>query len=460
MRQMKTFTLWLRSLSIRLSYEWRRLGGLRALVFRLAEIQHAEGWTGIRKRLLNLTARATRLALHENTLSGKTVQPAASTASGELLPPGVLLIGHPYAILGVGENLRAVSLALGSSDIPFQICNAFEPHAKGNTLLQDFPYQEQAAIPYRKHSTNLFCLNANEMDMALSYLGSEIFDKSHNIACWMWELSEFPDEWTGNFRYVQEIWAQSRFVQEAIARKSPIPVIWMPQVVEPGAADPAIAQALGVPKDVFTFLFFFDFTSHIARKNPRAVIDAFKLAFKNSAGDSVALVVKMNGMNKCPHEYRSFIDSVRNQDKRIIFIDEVLSDREIKGLICGCDVFVSLHRSEGFGRGIAEAMYYGKPTVATGYSGNMDFTNCFNSCLVDYHFVPVEKGEYPFWKGQFWAEPDIEHAAHWMHRLYQDRQLCRSIGERAAESIRATHSARAAGMRMRGRLNKINAQKI
>ncbi|WP_411885142.1 glycosyltransferase [Polaromonas sp. YR568] len=457
---MKTSKLWLRSLSIRLSSEWQRLGGLRALVLRLAAIQRAEGWAGIQKRLLHLTARGPRLATDESTHPGKTEENRADTAPEEITAPGVLLIGHPHAILGVGENLRAISLALGSSDIPFKICNAFEPHAKGNALLQDFSYQEQAAIPYRKHSTNLFCLNANEMDMALSYLGSEIFDKSHNIACWMWELSGFPDEWTGNFRYVQEIWAQSRFVQEAIAKKSPVPVIWMPQVVEPGAADPAIAQALGIPKDVFTFLFFFDFTSHMARKNPRAVIDAFTLAFKNGAGESVALVVKMNGMDKCPHEYRSFLDSVSNQDKRIIFIDKVLSDREIKGLISGCDVFVSLHRSEGFGRGIAEAMYYGKPTVATGYSGNMDFTNCFNSCLVDYHFVPVQKGEYPFWKGQFWAEPDIEHAAHWMHRLYQDRQLCRSIGEQAAESIRATHSALAAGTRMRDRLDKINAQKI
>lgn len=460
MRPMKTFTLWLRSLSIRLSSEWQRFGGLRALALRLAAIQRAEGWAGIQKRLLRLTARGPRSATDENTHPGKTGEKRADTAPEEITAPGVLLIGHPHAILGVGENLRAISLALGSSDIPFKICNAFGPHSKTNALLQDFSYHEQAAALNKKHGTNLFCLNANEMDMALSYLGSEVFDKSYNIACWMWELSEFPDRWVGNFRYVQEIWAQSRFVQEAIARKSPVPVIWMPQVVEPGAADPAVAQALGVPKDAFTFLFFFDFTSHVARKNPRAVIDAFNLAFKNSADRSVALVVKMNGMDKCPHEYRTFIDSVRNQDTRIIFIDKVLSDREIKGLICGCDVFVSLHRSEGFGRGIAEAMYYGKPTIATGYSGNMDFTNYFNSCLVDYHFVPVRKGEYPFWKGQFWAEPDIQHAAQWMHRLHQDRQLCQSIGGRAAESIRATHSAHAAGMRMRDRLNKISAEKI
>lgn len=450
---MKSSSLWLRSLSIRLTYEWQRLGGLRPLILRLVEIQRSEGWAGVRKRIFNLTKRAARLVAYEDSQTESTAQ-GITTGAGALVP-GVLLIGHPYGILGVGENLRAIATALDTSGIPFHICNAFEPQSKHNALLQDFPYGGKVAALTSRYRTNLFCLNANEMGMALTYLGPDIFDKSYSIACWMWELSEFPDRWTGNFRYVQEIWAQSRFVQEAIARKSPVPVIWMPQVVEPGVADSGIAQTLGVPKNMFTFLFFFDFTSYISRKNPRAVIEAFHLAFDASANESVALVVKMNGMDKCIDEYRNFMDSIGSPDGRIIFIDKVLSDREIKGLISGCDVFVSLHRSEGFGRGIAEAMYYGKPTIATGYSGNMDFTNHFNSCLVDYNIVPVRKGEYPFWKGQFWAEPDIKHAAWWMRRLYEDRGLCDTIGKRAAESIRATHGAHVAGMRMRERLVEI-----
>lgn len=447
---MKSASLWLRSLSIRLTYEWQRLGGLRPLILRLVEIQHSEGWSGIQQRFLNLTKRVGRLATYKDTQTKNAGQ--GKTTCAEAGAPGVLLIGHPCAILGVGENLRAIATALGSSNIPFHICNAFEPHSMHNALLLDFIHDGQAVIPTSRYRANLFCLNANEMDMVLTYLGPEIFDKSYNIACWMWELSEFPDKWTGNFRYVQEIWAQSRFVQEAIARKSPVPVIWMPQVIEPGPADPEIAHALGVPKNVFTFLFFFDFTSYIARKNPRAVIDAFRLAFDANVNESVALIVKMNGMDKCIDAYRSFMDSIGSRDDRIVFIDKVLSDREIKGLISGCDVFVSLHRSEGFGRGIAEAMYYGKPTIATGYSGNMDFTNHFNSCLVDYNIVPVRKDEYPFWRGQFWAEPDIKHAARWMCRLYEDRSLCDAIGRRAAESIRVTHGAHVAGMRMRERL--------
>lgn len=443
--------LWFRSVVIRLAYEWRRIGGLHSLLLRLASIWREDGWQGIQRRFQNLTKKTVSSGVDKFAHSQI---PDTSTRT-EITSPGVLLIGHPYAITGVGENLRAISLAIGSVDIPFQICNAFDPCLTSSELKQDFPCGSKVAPLNHKFGSNLFCMNANEMDMALTYLGSEIFENSYNIAYWMWELSEFPSQWAGNFRYVQEIWAQSRFVQEAISKKSPVPVVWMPQVVEPGPADPNIAQELGIPKNKFAFLFFFDFTSHIARKNPNAVIKAFQIAFQADNKESVVLIVKMNGIDKHIDDYKRFMHSIGNLDSRIIFIEQVLSDHEIKGLISGCDAFVSLHRSEGFGRGLAEAMYYGKPTIATGYSGNMDFTNHSTSGIVDFSFVPVGKDEYPFWQGQFWAEPDISHAARWMRRLYEDRGLCDSMGKHAAKSIRDTHSALVTGIRMKRRLMEL-----
>lgn len=438
-----------RYLAIRILYEWRRFGGLRPLLGRILAIHRTEGWQGLLLRMNNLLGRLPGL--------GKSC-PADRAPQGIPTPaPGsqyLQLIGHPYGILGVGENLRAIAVALDAGNIPFNILDAFGAD-RDDSLLQDFRYKDRLTTARQPAPINIFCLNANEMDMVLSHQGPDLFKNATNIACWMWELAEFPKQWCGNFRYVQEIWAQSRFVQESISKKSPVPVIWMPQVVEPGLADPEIAKALGVPDDCFTFLFFFDFTSFIARKNPMAVIEAFRLAFDSNDHLRVALVVKMNGIDKCPADYQRFISEFENSDQRVIFIDKVLSSREIKGLIAGCDVFVSLHRSEGFGRGIAEAMYYGKPTIVTAYSGNMDFTNPLNSCLVDYTLVPVRKGEYPFWERQVWAKPDIHHAAAWMRRLYEDKALYEALGKRASESIRASNGADVVGRRMSRRIREL-----
>lgn len=446
--------LWLRTLSIRALSEWRRFHNARQLIQRVMEIHRTEGSRGLRQRLRFLTRKNQISGAQKNKLKPKLFN-KDGTSAPSVMAHGALLIGHPHEVLGVGENLRAISCALKSSQIPYQICDAFDARSAHIKYFEDFSERIKTSSEVNQYLTNLFCLNANEMDMALSYLGPDLFSKAYNIGLWMWELSEFPHSWVGNFRYVNEIWAQSRFVQESISKKSTVPVIWMPQVVEPGPADPQIAKLLGISNDKFTFLCFFDFRSHVARKNPRAVLEAFRLAFGNTS-EPVSLVIKMHGMKHSNEEYKRLIAEIQDLDNRIIIIEKILTDREIKGLISGCDAFVSLHRSEGFGRGIAEAMYYGKPTITTGYSGNMDFCNNFNSCLVDYNLIPVKKDEYPFWSGQFWAEPNIEHAASLMKQLYRDRDLCRRLGNRGQVEIRETHGAASTGRRMRERLATLN----
>lgn len=445
-----------RAFFVRLRFEWQRLGGLRYLLPRLREIRHTEGWAGIRRRFGNLVAgRSRTLQLGSAcrglwaSLTGRVRREPGS------IQPGVLLVGHPFGILGVGENLRSSAAALDAAEIPFRIRNVHDGSAGDAALLDDFPLASRLTSGLEPHRANVFCLNANEMDSALTYLGPETFESSYNIGCWVWELSEFPKPWRKSFRYVDEIWAQSRFIQESVSRGAPVPVVWVPQVIEPGPADPAVARVLGVPECTFSYLFFFDFTSYVARKNPLAVIDAFRLAFPGRSGDDARLVLKLNGMQHRPDEYRAFMAHLGAGDSRVLVIDRVLTGRQMKGLLAGCDAFVSLHRSEGFGRGVGEAMYYGKPAIATAYSGVADFANASNSCPVDYRLVPVRKGEYPFWQGQQWADPDVEHAAWWMRRLYDDRDLCRSTGEAAARSIRATHGALPAGRLMRGRLERL-----
>ncbi|MGH9582417.1 MAG: glycosyltransferase, partial [Bryobacteraceae bacterium] len=135
----------------------------------------------------------------------------------------------------------------------------------------------------------------------------------------------------------------------------------------------------------------------------------------------------------------------------------VLRRPELHELIAACDSFVSLHRSEGFGLGIAEAMYLGKPVIATNYSGNVDFTKQDNSCLVDYRLVPVKPGEYLFPEGQVWADPNVDQAAMYMRRLAGDRDYAKRIGSAGTESIRRQHSAKATGARYAKRLKQIAA---
>lgn len=427
---------------MRLRYEYSRMGGLGGSLRRLRFLLAEQGWHGILFRLRNLLKPVA-------SPQQARPRPVAQDGAGEDL---VLVVGHPHSVLGVGENLRSTCTALEAENLGFRVKDVLGSPKLHEDDLSGFAHHQSLVDGLAGHRTNLFVINANEMELALTYLGPRALDSAYNIGLWMWELAEFPRAWHRYFRYVDEIWAQSRFVEQAIARVAPVPVEWMPQVVEPGPADGDLARQFLAGEDSFTFLFFFDFNSYIERKNPLAVIAAFEAAFGRDRDEPVSLIVKMIGQAHKPAEYQRMKARCQGRDPRIRFIEEVLGAQEMRALISACDVFVSLHRSEGFGRGVAEAMYYGRPTITTAYSGVMDFACAHTACLVDYRLIPVRRGEYPYWKGQVWAEPDVEHAAAWMRRLYDDAAFCAEVGERAARSIRASHGAAAVGRRMRRRL--------
>lgn len=371
------------------------------------------------------------------------------------LRPGAVLVGHPYAVIGMGEVVRSAANALESVRVPFSIRNTF-----GDYGLQDAEKHREFRMMDRITSSglykaNVFYLNADEMENALAYLGPGFFEGRYNIGCWAWELSRFPDEWCEAFRLVDEIWALSRFTQQSIAQKADCPVVWMPHPVELTDSGRMSRHDFGLPENKFLFLFFFDFRSYLSRKNPWAVIEAFQKAFGKKGAENASLVIKVNGTDSKPEEYVAFCKALEVVRDDVILIDKVMDDREIKELLRVCDCFVSLHRAEGFGRGIAEAMYLGKPVIATGYSGNLDFTNEMNACMVDHVLIPVKEGEYPYGKGQLWADPDIEQAAWYMERLVYEPSYAAEIGRNGERYIRTYHSFRAIGARMRHRLEKL-----
>jgi glycosyltransferase involved in cell wall biosynthesis len=204
----------------------------------------------------------------------------------------------------------------------------------------------------------------------------------------------------------------------------------------------------GLPEDRFLFLFMFDFMSILERKNPLGLFEAFRKAFKPR--DKTTLVLKISHAESQPLEFRKFEEAAKGLNVKII--KGVLSRIEINSLLNACDCYVSLHRSEGFGLTMAEAMSLGKPVIATAYSGNMDFMSPSNSFLVNHRLVKLEQDYPPYQKGAMWAEPDNDHAAELMRRVVRDRTLARDRGRQAQKDIREKFCATSVGRMIRDRL--------
>ena len=190
--------------------------------------------------------------------------------------------------------------------------------------------------------------------------------------------------------------------------------------------------AVGASHDTFVFLTMFDMLSVFNRKNPLAVIQSFKSAFAGSK--SAKLVVKVSHAQYFPNEMRKLREASAGYPIHII--DSVLPREDVNALLAMCDCFISLHRSEGFGLALAEAMYLGKPVIATAYSGNLDFTRPNNSFLVDYTMQPVGPGSAPYHPDCLWADPSLESAIEQMRLVYESSEVSAKRAQAGALFIR------------------------
>lgn len=403
----------------------------------------------IAKRL-GFSARRRQSAVAPRTDGAAAIGGLASSSA----TPGALLVGHPYGVLGVGEYFRASVSAFAAAGIPFHIRNTY---GWGEHLAEKhphFPFWDKLTNcnPYR---ANVFHINANEMADARRHLGDGFFAGRYNIAGWHWELSHFPVAWNAAIENVDELWASSRFMQHTFAESFRVPVVWMPHPVDVRVAGgPADIDDLRIPGGRYLFLALLDFTSFVARKNPLGAVRAFREAFPRGS-EEVGLLIKANGAAARPAAARTFLASPELSDPRIVVVNETLDRRHMLGLFRRCDCFVSLHRAEGFGRGIAEALLMGKPVIVTGYSGSQDFTNPQNACIVDYELVDVGPDEYPHAAGQRWAEPDLEQAAWYMRRLVSEPTWGATLAERGRSLVEAQHGIESVARRYRARLSKL-----
>ncbi|WHZ19786.1 MAG: Glycosyltransferase [Rhodanobacteraceae bacterium] len=366
---------------------------------------------------------------------------------------GANLLGYARGEFGIAESMRSYARALEQSGYPFDIFNL----DVGTASRQQDASMERHFSDALRYANNIFFINADQMPIAYSVLGKPAFTGHRNIGFWLWELEKFPPDWYGSFKLVDEVWAPTAFVRDVIGAATDKPVLRMPMAVEFDAPVGMDRATFGLPPDEFVFLFSYDFNGFASRKNPEAAIAAFRRAFGDSA-QGVRLLVKSSNGGRFPDRLEALQRSV-GDDRRIEVRDGFLTREEMFGLQNACDCFVSLHRSEGFGLGLAECMYLGKPVIATGYSGNMDFMDASNSLPVDYRMVPLRRNDYPYWRGQQWAEPDIQHAARLMRQVFDDREFARSLGAKAAASICRTHSRAVCSAKVTARLSEMDRQR-
>jgi glycosyltransferase involved in cell wall biosynthesis len=366
---------------------------------------------------------------------------------------GINIAGFAKGEFGIAEGMRANIRSIEAAKIPFAI-NNFNVDWHRNL---DTTYQELFFAKDNPYPINLVNFNPDGISVFLESWGFKYFENRYNIGFWAWELPTFPPELQFGFDYFDEIWTVSNHSVEAISAVSPIPVI----KILPSLALPRVSlgrEALSLPKDKFIFLFMFDSLSTFERKNPQAVVEAFIQAFGHSNSD-VCLVIKYSNSQHYPRQRDEF-KALAAQYPSVRLIEGHLMKDEVNALVYNCDCYVSLHRAEGFGLTLAEAMYWGKPAVATAYSSNIEFMNVGNSFLVKYDLVTISEDIGPYKKGNVWAEPDIDHAAALMHYIFHNYKQAKLVGARAARETQFLLNPQSIGNKIRDRLELIIASKM
>jgi glycosyltransferase involved in cell wall biosynthesis len=342
---------------------------------------------------------------------------------------GVNAFGFFRAEFGHGEAGRRILAGIDRAGIPHATIAVKTPHHR-----EKHPFTARGDRP--SYPTNIVCLNPEHMLEFAQLGGAELFLDRYTIGVWCWEASRFPDSFRPAFDLVDEIWVASEYVAEIVAGSTEKPVRIFPMPVEVAPAPDLGRRQLGLPDNRYVFLQAFDFYSTLERKNPFGLIEAFKRAF--APGEGPLLLIKTINGKKQPGELKRLRAAADHPDIQIV--DDYVSGDQMRGLVARCDSYVSLHRSEGFGFPLAEAMVYEKPVIATRYSGNLAFMNDENSYLVGFGLTPVPPGSANYPAGALWADPDLDEAAAAMRQVVQHPDEAKERGRRAHETIAANHT--------------------
>jgi glycosyltransferase involved in cell wall biosynthesis len=373
---------------------------------------------------------AHKYGIGEGKINESTIKiydtPMQATKSSSELPLskklGVNVAGYFKGEFGVGQFGRLVAQAAIASGLPVTTLVNRRTESR-----QDEEFE--LTVSKILYPVTIGSINADQFALWLEEIPSEVRAHSKFVGVWAWEIESFPKHMHAAFDYVDEVWAISSFVRDSIQPHTRKPVLVFPcPIISPSISEKLDRSAIGISEQDEFNLFMFDYFSIFRRKNPLDLIEAHILAFPDESGPKL-IIKTINGQSHASQQEQLRYAVGTRSD--IIIINSYMPREQLHSLLSECQTYISLHRSEGYGLTLAEAMALGKPVIATGYSGNMDFMKPENSILVPFELVPVGDDAFPYPQDSRWAQPDIEYAANAMRELSLDESLRSRIGGQA-----------------------------
>ena len=373
-----------------------------------------------------------------------------------MLTSGFNICGCATSAHGIAEALRGFIRAAQIAQIPYVVNNI--GHDKSPETAEKHGFRVCTDQPY---GVNCLYFNPSLLEKGcFRTYGRKYLEGRHNVGFWYWEADKLRPSWLASRHHYQEIWAGSEYCRQIFEHELGLPTAVVPPVVAP-AAGPAEEPPLPLPRDCFVVLCCYDYRSCVERKNPVAAIEAFQQAFPGQTDVRLVLKARTGGLKRRLARAHRRVKRraggwwpFSRGDQRILFLEDYLSAGQLRGLLQRCNCLISLHRSEGFGLHLAEALYLERPVVATGYSGNMDFMHEDNSYPVGYDLVPIRQRSLPYPRGSRWAEPDVAHAAELLRHVYSHPDEAQAKARRGAAFLRQHYSAERVGEILRGHLNR------
>lgn len=364
---------------------------------------------------------------------------------------GVNIYGYINGEFGLGEAVRLLISALEDASIPYDLLNfdILTNHQHNDYSYTDFKTEGTYAI-------NLVLLGPAEAKKIITYpkFNESNFKNKYNIFYLNWESEYFPDEYIKNLSFYNEIWFPSSYCEKIISKYITLPTKIIPYPTEINLTPlNEIEYNHFFDINKFNFLFLFDYNSTLERKNTLNLIRSFKKAFK--AEDlRVTLTIKTSRSTRFKNEKNQLIREI-GPYQNIVLVENIYEKNTLHHIIKNCDCYISLHRAEGYGLTMAEAMYFGKPVIATGYSGNLEFMTKENSFLVDYEMCKVDSKLLNYDKNTVWSNPSIDHASNLMKYVFEHQESANEIGKKAQLSILKSYSKQKIGSTIHARISEI-----